>query len=138
MGTLYTAKATASGGRNGQVKSEDGSLDIEVRMPREMGGPGGNYPNPEILFAGGYAACFDSALNMVMRLEKIQAGTTVVTASVSIIKQENGGFGLAVILEVEVPGVERSTTELLVKKAHEVCPYSNAVRGNVEVQLIVK
>ena len=138
MEAIYTAKATATGGRNGHVKSANGELDIDVRVPKEMGGPAGSYPNPEILFAAGYAACFDSALSLVMRNEKVQAGTTVVTADVSIGKLENGGFGLAVTLEVEVPGLDKAKAEELVNKAHQVCPYSNATRGNIEVTLIVK
>ncbi|CAG5068579.1 Organic hydroperoxide resistance protein OhrA [Dyadobacter sp. CECT 9623] len=135
---VYTAKATATGGRNGKVKSENGVLDIDVRVPKEMGGPSGEYLNPEMLFAGGYAACFDSALSLIMRQEKITGVTTSVTAAVSIGKIENGGFGLSVVLEIEAPGLEKEQTEELVKKAHQVCPYSNATRGNVEVELIVK
>lgn len=137
MDKLYTAKATATGGRNGQVKSHDGALDVEVRVPKEMGGPSGTYLNPETLFAAGYAACFDSALSLIIRTQKIEAGTTSVTAQVSIGKNDAGGFGLAVVLEVQIPGVERSKAEELVKKAHEVCPYSNATRGNIEVDLKV-
>ncbi|MCE7059818.1 organic hydroperoxide resistance protein [Dyadobacter sp. CY343] len=135
---VYTAKATATGGRNGKVKSENGVLDIDVRVPKEMGGPSGEYLNPEMLFAGGYAACFDSALSLIMRQEKITGVTTSVTAAVSIGKIENGGFGLSVVLEIEAPGLEKEQTEELVKKAHQVCPYSNATRGNVDVELIVK
>jgi osmotically inducible protein OsmC len=138
MEAIYTAKATATGGRNGHVKSANGELDIDVRVPKEMGGPAGSYPNPEMLFAAGYAACFDSALSLVIRNEKVQAGTTAVTADVSIGKLENGGFGLAVTLEVEVPGVDKAKAEELVNKAHEVCPYSNATRGNIAVTLLVK
>jgi len=138
MEKIYTAKATATGGRNGHVKSENGALDADVRVPKEMGGLSGAHLNPEILFAAGYAACFDSALSLVIRNEKVQTGTTVVTADVSIGKTDNGGFGLAVTLAVEVPGVEKSKAEELVNKAHQACPYSNATRGNVEVQLIVK
>lgn len=138
MEKLYTAIATATGGRNGHVKSENGALDADVRTPKEMGGPTGAYLNPEILFAAGYAACFDSALSLVIRQEKIETGTTTVTADVSIGKFENGAFGLAVTLEVEVPGVDKAKAEELVDKAHQVCPYSNATRGNIEVQLIVK
>ena len=137
MQIFYTAKATATGGRDGHVKSVDGSLDLDVRVPKEMGGGGGNYANPEILFAAGYAACFDSALSMIIRMEKVEAGTTSVTASVGIGKSEKG-YGLAVTLEVEVPGIERPLAESLVEKAHQVCPYSNATRGNVEVKLVVK
>lgn len=138
MEKLYTTKATANGGRNGHVTSADGALDVDVRVPKEMGGGAGAYLNPETLFAGGYAACFDSALNHVARLEKVQTGTTAVTAEVSIGKNADGGFALAVVLEVEIPGVDRATAEALTQKAHAVCPYSNATRGNIDVQLIVK
>jgi len=135
MQALYTAKATATGGRDGQVKSVDGALDIQVKPPKEMGGPAGNNLNPEILFAGGYAACFDSALNHIARLEKVAVTGTSVTAEVSIGKLENGGFGLAVVLDAHVIGVDQATAEGLVNKAHQVCPYSNAIRNNVEVKL---
>jgi len=135
---LYTAQATATGGRDGHVKSSDGSLDIDVRVPKEMGGAGGSYANPEILFAAGYSACFGSALDMIIRMEKIETGTTSVTADVSLGKTDNHVYGLAVTLEVEVPGVERSVAERLVEKAHQVCPYSNATRGNIDVKLVVK
>ena len=138
MEKLYTAKATATGGREGQVKSADGALDINVRIPKEMGGPAGSYLNPEILFAGGYAACFDSALNLIIKLEKVTAGTTAVTAEVSLGKTENGAYTLAVTLEVEIPDLDKAKAEELVQKAHQVCPYSNATRGNIEVTLIVK
>ncbi len=137
MEKLYTAQATATGGRNGQVKSSDGVLDLEVRIPKEMGGSGGAYTNPEQLFAAGYAACFDSALSLIIRTEKVKAGTTTVTAQVSIGKNDAGGFGLAVTLDVNVPGVDQATAEALVEKAHQVCPYSNATRNNVEVTLQV-
>lgn len=138
MESLYTAKATATGGRNGHVKSVDGALDADVRIPKEMGGPSGTYLNPETMFAAGYAACFGSALDGIIRAEKIQTGTTVVTAEVSIGKLDNGGFGLAVTLDVEVPGVEKAKAEELAGKAHQVCPYSNATRGNIDVKLVVK
>lgn len=138
MEKLYTTKATANGGRNGHVTSADGALDVNVRVPKEMGGGSGTYLNPETLFAGGFAACFDSALNHIARLEKVQTGITAVTAEVSIGKNTEGGFALAVVLEVEIPGVDRATAEALTQKAHAVCPYSNATRGNIDVQLIVK
>lgn len=134
---LYTAHATATGGRDGHVTSSDNVLDLDVRIPREMGGSGGAYSNPEQLFAAGYAACFDSALNMVSRMSKVKTGITTVTADVSIGKLENGGFGLAVTLDVNVPGVEQAVAEELVEKAHQVCPYSNATRGNIDVTLTV-
>lgn len=138
MEKLYTAKATATGGRNGHVTSEDGTLDIEVRTPNSLGGPKGNYLNPEILFAGGYAACFDNALLNIIRSEKIKAGTTSVTAEVSLGKKEDGSYNLEITLEVDVPGVERAVAEDLVNKAHHGCPYSNATRGNVDVTLVIK
>jgi len=138
MEKLYTAKATATGGRNGHIRSEDGSLDVDVRTPGSLGGPKGEYLNPEILFAGGYAACFDSALAVMIKAEKVAVGTTSVTAEVSLGKMDNGGYNLEITLEVEVPGVERSVAEDLVNKAHQVCPYSNATRGNVQVTLLVK
>ena len=135
MQALYQATATATGGRNGQVKSSDGVLDLEVRMPKELGGTGGAFTNPEQLFAAGYSACFDSALNLVIRMQKITTGPTTVTAEVSIGKNDAGGFGLATTLKVHIPGVEREVAQALVEKAHEVCPYSNATRGNMPVTL---
>lgn len=135
MQALYQASATATGGRNGQVKSSDGVLDLEVRMPKELGGTGGAFTNPEQLFAAGYSACFDSALNLVIRMQKITTGTTTVTAEVAIGKNDVGGFGLATTLKVHIPGVEREVAQALVEKAHEVCPYSNATRGNMPVTL---
>lgn len=137
MKTLYTIGATAEGGRNGQVKSENGVLDLEVRMPKGLGGANDNYANPEMLFAAGYAACFDSALNLVIRQEKIQTGETAVTARVSIGQLENGGFGLAAELHANVPAVSLDIAQQLIEKAHQVCPYSNATRGNIEVKLTV-
>lgn len=133
---LYTAAATATGGRNGKVVSSDGILDLEVRMPKELGGASNDYTNPEQLFAAGYAACFDSALNLVIQRGKIKTGTTSVTAQVGIGKNEADGFGLVVTLEANIPGVEQSVADDLIAKAHQVCPYSNATRGNVEVTLI--
>ncbi|MFY7829327.1 MAG: organic hydroperoxide resistance protein [Flectobacillus sp.] len=135
MQALYQASATATGGRNGQVKSSDGVLDLEVRMPKELGGTGGAFTNPEQLFAAGYSACFDSALNLVIRMQKITTGPTTVTAEVSIGKNDAGGFGLATTLKVHIPGVEKEVAQALVEKAHEVCPYSNATRGNMPVTL---
>ncbi len=132
---LYTAQAAATGGRNGHVKSSDGVLDLEVKMPRELGGTGGAYTNPEQLFAAGYAACFDGALNLVIRNAKLQTGTTTVTASVSIGQNGKGGFELAVTLHANVPGIALQEAEQLVAKAHEICPYSNATRGNIVVTL---
>ncbi|WP_199539479.1 organic hydroperoxide resistance protein [Dyadobacter luteus] len=135
INALYTAAATATGGRNGKVVSSDNVLDLEVRMPKELGGAGGAYTNPEQLFAAGYAACFDSALSLVIRGAKVKTGTTTVTAHVGIGKNEADGFGLVITLEVNIPDTDQATAEELVAKAHQVCPYSNATRGNVEVTL---
>ncbi|MEC5144704.1 organic hydroperoxide resistance protein [Chitinophaga sp. 212800010-3] len=132
---LYTAHATATGGRNGHITSSDNVLDLDVRMPRELGGSGGAYTNPEQLFAAGYAACFDSALNHIIRLERAQTGNTSVTASVSINKNDEGGFALAVKLQVAIPDTDLSLAQSLMEKAHQVCPYSNATRGNIDVIL---
>ena len=137
MKVLYTATATATGdGRNGHARSEDGILDIDMRIPKEMGGPGGA-PNPEMLFAAGYAACFHSALKVVGRQEKANVDGSEVIASVGIGAIEGGGFGLTVDLTVSLPNVDRPAAEKLVAKAHEVCPYSNATRGNIPVNLTV-
>lgn len=137
MKALYTASATATGGRNGHVKSDNGILDLQVRMPKALGGATDDYTNPEQLFAAGYSACFDSALNLVIKTLKVETGETTVNAKVSIGKLENGGFGLAVELAVNVPGVSQEQAQKLVEEAHKVCPYSNATRGNIDVQLTV-
>jgi osmotically inducible protein OsmC len=137
LNVAYTATAHATGdGRNGHARSEDGILDIDMRIPKEMGGPGGA-PNPEMLFAAGYAACFHSALKVVGRQEKANVDGSEVIASVGIGAIEGGGFGLTVDLTVSLPNVDRSAAEKLVAKAHEVCPYSNATRGNIPVSLTV-
>ena len=132
---IYTAIATATGGRNGHVATSDKVLDLEVRMPKELGGAGGAYTNPEQLFAAGYSACFDSALNHVIKNEKATTGVTAVRAHVGIGSNNAGGFALVVTLETNVPDVDQQTANALVEKAHQVCPYSNATRGNVEVLL---
>jgi Ohr subfamily peroxiredoxin len=137
MKTLYNIGATAKGGRNGQVKSENGVLDLAVRMPKGLGGANDDYANPEMLFAAGYAACFDSALNLVIRSEKVKTGETSVTAHVSIGQLDNGGFGLAAELHANIPGVSLEVAQQLIEKAHQVCPYSNATMGNIDVKLTV-
>ncbi|WP_439479447.1 organic hydroperoxide resistance protein [Chryseobacterium aquaticum] len=137
MKTLYTTNVTATGGRNGHVKSENGVLDLEVRMPKALGGSNDEFTNPEMLFAAGYSACFDSALNLVISKSKIQTGETSVEAKVSIGQIENGGFGLAAELAVNIPGVTLEEAQSLTEKAHEICPYSNATRNNMEVRLSV-
>jgi Ohr subfamily peroxiredoxin len=133
---LYTAEGTATGGRDGQATSSDGVLDLALRPPVEMGGPGGG-TNPEQLFAIGYAACFQSALGVVARRAKVEVEGSTVTGKVTIGTIGGGGFGLAVELEVHLPGVDAETARSLVEAAHEVCPYSNATRGNIEVTLSV-
>lgn len=135
MKTIYTAAATATGGRNGHVMSDNGVLDVQVRAPKVMGGANDDYTNPEQLFAVGYAACFDSALNHTIRLEKVKTGETSVTAKVSIGPLEGGAFGLAVELAVNIPEVSIEEAQRLTERAHQVCPYSNATRNNIEVIL---
>ncbi|WP_027377991.1 organic hydroperoxide resistance protein [Kaistella palustris] len=137
MKTLYTTNATARGGRDGHVKSENGILELDVRTPKSLGGASDDFANPEMLFAAGYSACFDSALNLVIKKSKIKSGETTVKAKVSIGQLENGGFGLAVELDVNVPGVSLEEAQSLTEQAHQVCPYSNATRNNIEVKLAV-
>lgn len=135
MKKLYSTKVTAKGARNGVVKSEDGLIDMELRMPKELGGEGGAYTNPEQLFAAGYSACFDGALNLIAKNKKIEVGETEVIATVSFGQTEDNGFGIGVDLEVKVPGVDKATAEKLVEQAHMVCPYSKATKGNIPVTL---
>ena len=129
---LYTARATATGGRAGHAVTDDGLLDVHLKPPKEMGGPGGA-TNPEQLFATGYAACFQSALGVVGRREGVDTADSLVEADVSIGTIGGGGYGLAVALKVSIPGVDSDTTLRLAEAAHQVCPYSNATRGNIEV-----
>lgn len=137
MKALYTAHATATGeGRNGHVKTDDGMLDLELAMPAGLGGKGGA-TNPEQLFAAGYAACFHSALKLVARNHKANIEGSVVNAHVGIGQNESGGFGLEATLEVQIPSVDQETAQQLIEAAHQVCPYSNATRGNIEVTLRV-
>ena len=137
MNVLYTATATATGeGRNGHATSEDGMLDLDLAIPKAMGGAGGA-TNPEQLFAVGYAACFHSALKVVAGRDKVDVSGSEVSATVGIGTLDDGGFKLQVELDVSVPTLDRSTAEQLVAKAHEVCPYSNATRGNIDVTLTI-
>jgi len=137
MKTLYTAEALATGeGRDGHGRSSDGRLDLELAIPKEMGGSG-NGTNPEQLFAVGYAACFHSALRLVAGQAKADVTDSAVGARVSIGQIDNGGFGLAVELEVTLPNLDHDTAVELTEKAHQVCPYSNATRGNIDVKLVV-
>ena len=137
MKTIYTTSAVASGnGRDGHIASLDGLLAADVRMPPELGGQGGA-TNPEQLFAAGYAACFHSALKLVAGAEAADTSDSEVVADVSLGALDSGAFGLAVSLEVSLPALEPADAKALVDRAHEVCPYSNAVRGNVAVSLSV-
>ncbi|MBQ0787799.1 MAG: organic hydroperoxide resistance protein [Oceanihabitans sp.] len=137
MKAIYTAEATATGGRNGHVKSNNDILDLQVRSPRAMGGVSDDYPNPEMLFAAGYSACFDSALNLLITQGVIETGETSVNAKISIGRIKNGGYGLAAELAVNIPEVSLEKAKELAEKAHQVCPFSNATRGNIEVQITV-
>lgn len=133
---LYTATATATSGRDGRVKSDDGILDIAVVPPRALGGSGAPGTNPEQLFAAGYAACFGSALGVAARQQKITTGPVSITAQVTI-GQAAGGYGLAVELVATIPELPREQAEALVQAAHQICPYSNATRGNIVVDVRV-
>lgn len=138
MQALYTATATVKGGRTGSIASSDGVLKHELAMPKELGGSGGEGTNPEQLFAAGYGACYESALANVARKAGVKLGDVVVTSNVSIGKDpEDDGFKLAVRLDVNIEGIERSQAEELARKAHEFCPYSKATRGNIDVVLNV-
>ncbi|MEU8486543.1 MULTISPECIES: organic hydroperoxide resistance protein [unclassified Streptomyces] len=137
MDAIYTAVATATHGRDGRAVSSDGRLDLQLGIPTEMGG-NGQGTNPEQLFAAGYSACFASALGLVGRAAKVDISDAAVTAEVGIGKQGEG-FGLAVTLRVELPeSVDAETGRKLVEQAHQVCPYSNATRGNIDVDLVVE
>ncbi|MFI1965206.1 organic hydroperoxide resistance protein [Streptomyces pathocidini] len=131
---LYTAVATAENGRDGRVASDDGKLDVVVNPPKELGGSGAG-TNPEQLFAAGYSACFQGALGVVARQRKADISDSRVTAKVGLGKTEAGGFGIEVAIRVSIPNVDRATAEELIEAAHQVCPYSNAMRGNIKVDL---
>ncbi len=133
---LYTAEASVQGGRDGHGRSADGVLDLDIRPPKEVGGSGGG-TNPEQLFALGFAACFQSAMGVVGRRSKVDTSSSTVTGRVTLGTIEGGAYGLAVELVVAIPGVDHDTAEEVVAAAHQVCPYSNATRGNVEVTLTV-
>jgi Ohr subfamily peroxiredoxin len=135
---LYTAHATATGGRDGRATSSDGALDVKLSTPRELGGAGGDGTNPEQLFAAGYSACFIGALKFVAGKEKVALpADTSIEGRVGIGPIPTG-FGIEAELRIRAPGVPRETLEALVEKAHQVCPYSNATRGNIDVKLIVE
>jgi Ohr subfamily peroxiredoxin len=135
---LYTAHATSTGGRDGTSKTDDGILDVKLTTPKGLGGNGAPGTNPEQLFAAGYSACFIGAMKFVASQggPKVPADATV-TSTVGIGPRSEGGFGLDVALAVSLPGVPKAEAEALVAKAHQVCPYSNATRGNLDVRLTV-
>jgi Ohr subfamily peroxiredoxin len=137
MDVIYTAEALSTGaGRDGHVATKDGSLDLDLRIPKEMGGPGGA-PNPEALFAAGYAACFHSALQGIARSQKVTLQDETVGARVHIGPNGEGGFQLAVELEVVIPNLPHDQAQAMADAAHKVCPYSNATRGNIDVKVTV-
>jgi Ohr subfamily peroxiredoxin len=136
MKVLYTAEATAKGGRNGVVESSDGSFKLQLAMPTEMGGTGKG-ANPEQLFAAGYAACFEGALGVVAKRQNVEIKDCSIIGKVGIGAIEGGGFGLAVELVVSLPGLSSKQAHELVEAAHRVCPYSNATRNNIDVKLTI-
>jgi len=133
MSTLFTTRVTATGGRDGHVTSEDGVLDFDVRLPKELGGKGGAYTNPEQLFAAGYAACFDSSIAFVARSQKLNL-TSRVTAAVGLQRSE-AALDLAVTLDVQINGVDQETAERVLQMAHAACPYSRAIHQTVDVKV---
>ncbi len=134
---LYTAEATASGGREGHSRTNDGRVDVDLDVPTEMGGQGGPGTNPEQLFAVGYAACFQSALLRFATGRKLDLSGSHVTARIGIGPVKGGGFGLAAALDLDAPGLAFEEASELMTRAHETCPYSRATRGNVDVELTV-
>ncbi len=139
VNVLYQTAARATGGRDGRSATLDGTFEVGLTIPKELGGPGGDGANPEQLFAAGYAACFLGAMKFVASQggPKVPSNATV-TATIGIGPRSEGGFGLTVALSIAVPGVPRSEAETLVAKAHQVCPYSNATRNNIDVKLTVE
>jgi Ohr subfamily peroxiredoxin len=137
MPALYSTQARAVGGRAGHVQSDDGLLSLDLAMPKELGGKGGA-TNPAQLFAAGYAACFESAMRFIAGKQKLPLQDASVTATVSLHTNAQGGFVLGVSLAAETKGLDQAAAEALVSAAHQVCPYSNAIKGNVEVALSAK
>jgi Ohr subfamily peroxiredoxin len=134
----YRTTATATGGRDGAAKTEDGSFQVKLSTPKELGGAGGEGANPEQLFASGYSACFLGAMKAVAPSLKLKVPSeTSVTATVGIGPRSEGGFGIAADLKISLPGLDKADAQKLVEQAHQVCPYSNATRGNVDVGLTV-
>ncbi len=135
---VYTTTATATGGRDGSARSDDGSVDVKLIIPKEMGGPGGTGANPEKLFAAGYSACFLGAMRAVSGEQKVKVPVDAkVTATIGIGARSEGGFGITADLLIDLPGVPKEEARRLVDAAHQICPYSNATRGNVNVGLTI-
>jgi lipoyl-dependent peroxiredoxin len=138
VNVIYKTTATATGGRDGVARSDDGSVDVKLIVPKEMGGPGGAGANPEKLFAAGYSACFLGAMKAVSGKENVRVPSdATVTATIGFGPRSEGGYGITADLHIDLPGIDRADAERLVKAAHEVCPYSNATRGNLDVGLSV-
>jgi osmotically inducible protein OsmC len=137
MSALYSTQARAVGGRAGHVETPDGLLSVDLALPAEMGGRGGA-TNPEQLFAAGYAACFENAVRFIAGQQKLPLKGAAVTAHVALHPRAEGGFQLGVSLDAETQGLDQATAETLVAAAHQVCPYSNAVRGNIDVGITVR
>jgi lipoyl-dependent peroxiredoxin len=134
---LYTAKATAEGGRDGRARTNDGRLEVELDVPAEMGGSGGAGTNPEQLFATGWAACFQTVLIAIASGRKLDLTDSRVTARVGLGPKSGGGLGLTAALDLEAPGIGSAESFELMKRTHELCPFSRATRGNIEVKLTV-
>ena len=138
VNAIYKTTATATGGRDGSTRSDDGSVDVKLVVPKEMGGPGGIGANPEKLFAAGYSACFLGAMKAISGKEGVKVpDDATVTAEIGFGPRSEGGYGITASLAIAMPGVDRTDAERLVHAAHQVCPYSNATRGNVDVGLTV-
>ncbi|HEX5377151.1 MAG TPA: organic hydroperoxide resistance protein [Phenylobacterium sp.] len=137
MPTLYATEARAVGGRAGRVETPDGLLAVDLALPKEMGGRGGA-TNPEQLFAAGYAACFENAVRFIAGQQKLPLKGAAVTVQVSLHPRAEGGFQLGVALDAETQGLDQAAADALVATAHQVCPYSNAIRGNIDVGITVR
>ena len=138
MSTIYSTKAIAVGGRHGTVRTDDGLLDLQLALPTALGGKGGA-TNPEQLFAAGYAACFENAVMHISRSKETKVGDKdiVVEATVGMSPNASGGFGLSVAMDVSIAGVDQAAAEEIVQAAHAICPYSNAIKGNIDVAITV-
>jgi osmotically inducible protein OsmC len=134
---LYTAEATATGGRDGRARTPEGNLDLSLKPPQELGGPGGEPTNPEQLFAAGYSACFLSALSLIARMQKISAKEFSVTGKVDLGQTDDGGFGIQAALHCDMPGVEADKAQELIRAAYANCPYSKATRGSMQTALFL-